>query len=336
MPDFAAVRPGEELDLAALQEFLGPRLNASRFALAQFPGGHSNLTYLLTADEREFVLRRAPLGPLPPKAHDMAREFQVLSLLHPVFPPAPAPVLLCEDHQVMGATFYLMERRKGVIYRDPFDVTPHTRERAEAMVDMLAELHAVDLDAAGLRALGKAEGFLERQVRGWVGRWEQAALPESPNAAAVIEVLTRRIPPSPAPTVVHNDYKLDNVMFAPESERIVAVLDWEMTTIGDPLADVGLALCYWELGGAFASGRPAPAQWLTPGEFIARYAERTGRDLSHLAWHRTLGVFKLAVILQQIFVRYRRGQTRDERFAGFGPRVESLMARAGELAACSI
>lgn len=331
MLDTAPIRPGEELDLPALSNYLATRLPASAYALEQFPSGHSNLTYLLWADEREYVLRRAPLGPVPPKAHDMAREFHVLTLLHPVFAPAPAPVLLCDDASVIGAVFYLMERRRGVIYRDPADVASHGREHSEAMVDTLVDLHTVDIHAAGLTAIGKPEGFLERQVSGWVGRWQNALLPETPDASRVITRLTDFVPPAQAATVVHNDYKLDNVMFS-ETGALTAVLDWEMTTVGDPMADLGLSLCYWELGGAMATGRPAPAGWLTTGEFIARYAEQTGRDMTHLGWHRTLGVFKLAVILQQIYVRYVRGQTRDARFAGFGERVSRLIARATELA----
>jgi len=334
MSDTASIRPGEELDLAALSRYLRPHLPADRYALEQFPSGHSNLTYLLRADEREYVLRRAPLGPVPPKAHDMAREYHVLSLLHPVFPQAPAVVHLCADPSIIGAVFYLMERRHGLIFRDPAEITAHARQRAEAMLTTLVALHAVDIHAAGLTAIGKPEGFLDRQVRGWVGRWQQAALPSSPDATPVISTLTALIPPAQPATVVHNDYKLDNVMFsASDPGQLSAVLDWEMATVGDPMADLGLALCYWELGGALATGQPAPPGWLTTDEFIAGYADQTGRDMTHLRWHRTLGVFKLAVILQQIYVRYVRGQTNDERFAGFGHRVQRLIARATELAA---
>jgi aminoglycoside phosphotransferase (APT) family kinase protein len=332
MSDTAPIRPGEELDLAALTGYLQPHLPADRYEIAQFPSGHSNLTYLLRAGDREYVLRRAPLGPVPPKAHDMAREYHVLQLLHPVFPPAPAPIHLCEDPAIIGAVFYLMERRHGIVYRDPAEVTTHARAHAEAIVDTLVRLHAVDIHAAGLDAIGKPAGFLERQVTGWIGRWQQAALPSSPDASSVINTLASRIPPPQEATVVHNDYKLDNVMFSPDG-KLTAVLDWEMTTVGDPMADLGLALCYWELGGALTTGQPPPAGWLTTTEFIERYDSQTGRDMTQLAWHRTLGVFKLAVILQQIYVRYVRGQTTDERFAGFGERVERLIARARELAA---
>lgn len=334
MPDTAPIRPGEQLDLARISAYLQPHLPATRYALEQFPSGHSNLTYLLRADDQEFVLRRAPLGPVPPKAHDMAREFHILQRLHPVFPPAPATVHLCEDASIAGAVFYLMERRHGIVYRDPAEIAAHGRQHSQAIVDTLVALHNVGLDQSGLAHIGKPEGFLQRQVTGWVGRWQNAALPTSPGATAVIEALTKRIPPQQAATVVHNDYKLDNVMFSLATPgQLTTVLDWEMTTIGDPLADLGLALCYWELGGALTTGQPPPAGWLTTEEFIASYAGQTGRDMTHLGWHRTLGVFKLAVILQQIYVRYVRGQTRDPRFAGFGTRIERLIARAQELAA---
>jgi len=335
MSDTVAVRSGEELDVARLREYLRPRLPAGELTLEQFPGGHSNLTYLVRLDAAEYVLRRAPLGPVPPKAHDMAREYRVLERLHPVYPKAPGVVHLCEDPTVIGAVFYLMERRRGVIYRDAYEITAHGRQHAEAIVDALIELHAVDVPAAGLADIGKPLGFVERQVSGWVGRWQQAVLPESPSATRVIQALTRRLPPSQDVTVVHNDFKLDNLMFAAAGAgpRVEAVLDWEMTTIGDPLVDIGLALCYWELGGAH-SGLAAckPAGWLTRDEVVARYAARTGRDMTHVRWHELLGVFKLAVILQQIYVRYARGQTHDARFASFGERVAGLIARAEELA----
>ena len=334
MADTAPIRAGEELDLVRLGAYLNQHLPAASYELEQFPGGHSNLTYLLRGGEREYVLRRAPLGPLAPKAHDMAREFNVLSRLHPVFRQAPGVVHLCEDAAVIGAVFYLMERRRGWIFRDPSEMGDEGRARSLAMVDTLVALHAVDIRAAGLDAIGKPEGFLERQVTGWVGRWRNAVLPESPDASRVIALLTSALPPSPAPTVVHNDYKLDNVMFSSSEPAVIAaVLDWEMATVGDPLADVGLALCYWEMGGAHGQGRTGrPAGWLSEDGFVERYASRTGRDMTHLRWHRVLGVFKLAVILQQIYVRYARGQTRDARFAEFGGRVQRLMERATELA----
>lgn len=319
MSDTAPVRPGEELPRERLSAWIGEPVE-----IEQFPGGHSNLTYLVRTPMREYVLRRAPLGPVPPKAHDMAREFHVLESLHPVFSAAPAVYRLCEDTTVIGAIFYLMERRKGVILRSP-DVAPdRAAALSRAMVDCLADLHAVYLP------IGKPEGFLERQVHGWSERWRRADSPDQPDMNYVIDYLSRSIPKSGAPSVVHNDFKLDNVMFDAELTRVAAVLDWEMTTVGDPLADLGLSLCYWTIGSPYAA--PDGRGWFTREQILERYAQRTGRDVSGIGWYETLGVFKLAVILQQIYVRWVRGQTRDERFGKFAGRVKELVDRATVLA----
>lgn len=329
--DVIAVRPGEELDLHSLEGYLGE----GPVELKQFGGGHSNLTYLLKTSANEYVLRRAPLGPVPPKAHDMAREFSVLRALHPVFPQAPRVYRLCEDPAVIGATFYLMERRRGRVFRDPAEIAAEGAEISAAIVDTLIELHAVDIEASGLIVLGKPEGFLERQVQGWSERWRRAQTEVVPDADRVIAWLGERRPPALPATLVHNDYKLDNLMFAAGEARVEAVLDWEMTTVGDPLADLGLSLCYWQLGGAHSIAGGAapggPAGWFTRDQFVERYAARTGRDLTHLRWHEVLGVFKLAVILQQIYYRYAQGQTRDPRFARFDERVRGLIAQAATL-----
>jgi len=320
--DTAAVRPGEELPLERLSAWFGEPLSVE-----QFPGGHSNLTYLLRAPSGEYVLRRAPLGPVPPKAHDMAREFGVLTAIHPLFAPAPAALRLCEDPSVIGATFYIMERRRGRIFHDPA-AAPEPQRMSEMFVDCLASLHAVDVRRV---PIGKPEGFLERQVGGWSERWLRAETPDRPDAAHVMEYLRSSIPVSQAASVVHNDYKLDNVMWAGNLDRVAAVLDWEMTTVGDPLADLGLTLCYWTIGSAYDA--PRGRGWFSREELIARYAEKTGFDVGRIGWYETLGVFKLAVILQQIYVRWVRGQTRDERFRDFGARVTMLVERAAELSA---
>ncbi len=325
--DSQPVRPGEELPVDSLAAWLGEPVQVE-----QFPGGHSNLTYLLRGS-REYVLRRAPLGPLPPKAHDMAREFHILRLLHPVFPFAPQVFRLCEDPSVIGAVFYLMERRRGRILRNPAELrdTSIALRVSQSLVDCLVDLHAIDLGATGLLAIGKPDGFLERQVAGWSDRWAKADTPDRPDLDDVIAWLRSEMPVSPAPSIVHNDYKLDNVMLRGDYSGVEAVLDWEMTTVGDPLADVGLSLCYWTIGSAYAA--PEGGGWFTRDQWIERYAHRTGRDLSRINWYETLGVFKLAVILQQIYVRWFRGQTRDERFRDFGSRVAMLAAHARELAA---
>ncbi len=352
--DTAPVRSGEELNLAALADVLRGKVEGAEpgITVEQFPNGHSNLTYLLrmNGDGREYVLRRAPLGPVAPKAHDMAREFRVLQMVHPHFREAPDVFHLCEDPAVLGSVFFLMQRRHGLILRDELPrqlaVVPNYPQLvSEAFVDCLIRLHAIDVSKTGLIALGKPEGFLERQVQGWADRWNRAKTDEMPKMEPVIRWLGDRRPSSPAPTLVHNDYKLDNVMLrdafidcVDSADRIEAVLDWEMATVGDPLADLGLTLCYWawvEAPKLRARGVPSltsQSGWYTRDQFVQRYAERTGRDLSQIGYYEVLGVFKLAVILQQIYYRFRRGQTQDMRFESFGERVRGLVELADSLA----
>lgn len=329
--DIAAVRPGEELDLAALSAWLKTPVE-----IAQFPNGHSNLVYLIRAGDREYVLRRPPLGPVPPKAHDMAREYRVLKAVHPHFPEAPRVLGLCEDPSIIGSPFFLMERRYGVVARNEIppvewaSIADYPRLVSEAFIDCLVRLHAVDISTAEIGALGKPEGFVERQVRGWAERWQRAKTTEIPEMDRVIEWLRDRLPPALAPTLVHNDFKLDNVMLRATADRVEAVLDWEMTTLGDPLADLGLSLCYWTNPATSAILTTQPG-WYTRDQFVQRYAQRTARDMTHLGYHEVLGIFKLAVILQQIYYRFHRGQTNDERFRNFDARVRSLVERAAEM-----
>ena len=344
--DTGPIRPGEELNLAALSQYLRGKLAGAEGSLSveQFPSGHSNLTYLLRAGEREYVLRRGPLGPVAPKAHDMAREYRVLQAIHPHFPEAPKPYVLCDDPSVLGAVFFVMERRRGVILREriPAEIScraNYPRVISEAFVQCLARLHAIDVVQTGLLALGKPEGFLERQVQGWADRWTRAKTEPVPQMDEVVQWLSERLPASPAPTIVHNDFKLDNVMLRLNStDSVEAVLDWEMSTVGDPLADLGLTLCYWCWASApslQAHALPtltAQPGWYTRDEFVARYSQLTTRDLTQLPWHEVLGIFKLAVILQQIYFRFRRGQTQDQRFRDFGDRVRSLAELAASLA----
>ncbi len=330
MSDSAPVRPGEELNLESLAPYLRERLGGDGLAVEQFPGGHSNLTYLVRLGDQEYVLRRAPFGPVPPKAHDMAREYHVLEKIHPHFPPAPAVYLLCEDAGIIGSPFFLMERRRGIVVRGSADIPADPAFAARvsrSFLDTLVELHAIDIERHGLVSLGKPQGFLERQVRGWSERWQRAKTGENEAMDRVIQWLGVNIPASPRPTIVHNDYKLDNVMLnAADPGRVEAVLDWEMTTVGDPLADLGLTLCYWTLGGAY--GMAEGPGWFTRGEMVERYASATGRDVSAINYYEVLGIFKLAVILQQIYFRFVRGQTQDERFSKFGERVRSLIDAA--------
>jgi aminoglycoside phosphotransferase (APT) family kinase protein len=290
-------------------------------------------------------MRRPPFGPVAPKAHDMAREFRILRSLHPVFPLAPRPYLLCEDAEVVGSVFYLMERRRGLVVRSDeppeLDDKPGERRRASAaLVDALAGLHAVDVRAHGLDSLGKPAGFVGRQVRGWAERWRRSQTDELAEMDALAAWLSERLPPEPSrPALVHGDYKLDNVMLdAGDVGRVVGVFDWEMSAVGDPLVDLGILLGYWVHTAAAGARRDTVSAvtnregWYTREELLGRYGARTGRDLSNVGFYEVFAVFKLAVVLQQIFFRYRRGQTDDPRFAALGERVSWLARVATELA----
>lgn len=350
--DARPVRAAEQLDWPQLAAYLREHLAAcdiagSRLAheieVAQFPGGHSNLTYLVRFGRVELVLRRPPFGPLPPKAHDLAREYRWLSAMHPVFPLAPRPYLLCEDPGVVGSIFYVMERRRGLVVRrdEPSALAnPVARRRlSETMVETLAGLHAIDVSANGLAGLGKPSGFVERQVRGWTDRWHRSKIADLPDMEALARWLSERLPPDPAPpTVVHGDFKLDNVMLdAADVGRIVALLDWEMSALGDPLVDVGILLAYWspmappDQRDALTSVTDRPG-WLTRDEIIDRYAERSRRDVSAIRFYEAFALFKVAVVIQQIFARFVRGHTDDPRFAGFDARVAFLARQAAAVA----
>jgi aminoglycoside phosphotransferase (APT) family kinase protein len=279
----------------------------------------------------------------------MPREYRLLVAVHPVFNLAPRPYLLCEDESIIGVPFYLMERRRGlVIRRDlPDEVGSNLslrRRVGESMIDTLAALHAVDIYSSGVVGIGKPAGFVTRQVRGWTDRWHRAKTTELPEVDVVIRWLNERIPPDPdpgskfPPTLVHNDFKLDNVMLDPENPaRVVAVLDWEMCTVGDPLVDLGILLCYWpqkddpEARRDSISSVTTEEGWLTRAEVVGRYAAKTGRDLSGIAFYEIFALFKITVVLQQIFFRYYNGQTHDQRFKDFDKRVKGLAQAAIDL-----
>src|SRR6266851_2664139 len=351
--DAREVRAGEQLDWTPLTAWLRERLPACGVpgldvtrepAVAQFPGGHSNLTYLLRFGDAEIVVRRPPFGPVPPTAHDMAREFRWLAAMHRVFPLAPRPYLLCEDLDVIGSVFYAMERRRGLVVRaeEPAALAdpPARRRLSEAMIDTLADLHAIDVRAQALGALGKPAGFVERQVRGWSDRWHRSRTTPLPQMDALAAWLREHLPGDPAaPSVVHGDFKLDNVMLDPDDVgRIVAVFDWEMSALGDPLVDVGIVLTYWsptappEQRDALTTVTDRPG-YFTREEIIERYSSRSGRDLSAIRYYEIFAVFKIAVVIQQIYYRYVQGQTTDARFATFDSRVAHLARHAAALAA---
>jgi aminoglycoside phosphotransferase (APT) family kinase protein len=348
--DTQEVRPSEKLDWIRLAHYLRrnlapmniPGLDLGRgMSVMQFPGGHSNLTYDLSFGDVHLVLRRPPFGPVPPRAHDMARECRVLAAVHPHFPLAPQPYLLCEDEGVLGSVFYVMERRRGIVIRvdepEPIKDNVELRRRISGtVIDTLADLHAIDIAAHGLDSLGKPAGFVARQIKGWTDRWHGSKTSDVPDMESLAQWLHDRIPADPPrPTLVHGDYKLDNVMLdADDPSRMAGIFDWEMSAVGDPLVDVGILLCYWvhAVGDhdAIPSVTTRPG-WFTRDEIIARYAERSGTAVHDIVVYEVFAVFKLAVVLQQIYARFVRGQTDDPRFAALGERVAQLARIAKEL-----
>jgi aminoglycoside phosphotransferase (APT) family kinase protein len=349
--DTSPVRAGEELEWLRLEGWLrehlpaaGLRLDAGEpMQVLQFPGGHSNLTYQTRFGALELVVRRPPFGRVPATAHDMAREYRWLTAMHPVFPLAPRVYALCEDRAVIGSVFYVMERRHGAVVRDgePASIKdqPSVRRQVSlAVVDALADLHAIDVEASGLAHLGKPSGFVERQVRGWTERWNRSRTHNLPEMEAVARWLVESLPSNPArPAIVHGDFKLDNLMLDPQDPgSLVAVFDWEMAALGDPLVDLGILLAYWAATAppgqhdALTTVTTLPG-WLTPGELVERYAARSGRDLSGLKFYEVFALFKIAVVVQQIYHRFVNGQTDDPRFANLGARVSYLALRAKQL-----
>jgi aminoglycoside phosphotransferase (APT) family kinase protein len=338
-------REDEKLDADRLSAYLAEHVPELRgdLAIEQFHGGHANLTYALTMGETEFVLRRPPLGPVAPRSHDMRREHKGLSALAPHYPHSPRAIHLCEDESVIGAVFFLMERRRGYVIRNAWPESlgddPDLRRRiSESLVDALADLHRVDAQRPELATLGKPEGFVERQVSGWLGRWEKAKTRDIPAMEELGAWLLARIPESKAISVLHNDFKLDNAMYAIDDPgRLVAVFDWDMVTVGDPLVDLGTLLGYWPEDGDSASRGTGQSVSQLPG-FLTRqgladrYAERTGFDLANIAFYEAFALFKTAVVIEQIYVRWVRGQTKDDRFEPMGAMVPVLAQAAQQVA----
>ncbi|MFB7461359.1 phosphotransferase family protein [Streptomyces sp. NPDC056188] len=320
--------PGLDLDrLRGLLDRERPGLARGPLTGRLIEGGRSNLTYTVTDGASRWVVRRPPLGHVLATAHDMGREHRVISALHPTDVPVPRTVLLCEDEDVLGAPFYVMEFVEGTPYRTAGQLAPlgeeRTRDAVLSLVDTLVELHAVDPAEVGLAGFGRPEGFLDRQLRRW---GKQLAASRDRELAGVDELhaaLGRALPDSPAPAVVHGDYRLDNVLLGPD-DRITAVLDWEMSTLGDPLTDLGLLTMYSTPLGM--PGSPVSTTAEAPGhpsaaELVERYAERSGRDVSAVSWYTAFAWFKLAVILEGIHYRYTLGQTVGRGFDRIGDLV---------------
>ncbi len=332
-------RKGEELDKAKVEAYVRQTLPELKGAIsiAQFPGGHSNLTYLVTVGDIEMVLRRPPPGTKAKSAHDMGREFRVLSKLQPLFAQAPKAYAYCEDESVIGAPFYLMQRFHGIVLRKdlPKDMPlapDECRQLCENLIDLQARLHKVDYVKAGLADFGHPQGYVKRQIEGWMGRFAKAKTDDVPGCESIMQWLQDQQPgDSGYIGIIHNDYKFDNVVLDKDNPlQIIGVLDWEMTTLGDPLMDLGCTLSYW-----VEKDDPAPLQlsrmspthlpgMLTRKELVVRYAEQTGVKLEKFDFYYVFGLFRLAVIAQQIYYRYYHKQVADQRFAMFGQFVTYL------------
>jgi aminoglycoside phosphotransferase (APT) family kinase protein len=333
-----AVRAGEELDLARLGAYLGRHFDGpGPVTVDQFPSGHSNLTYRVTWGGRELVLRRPPFGSRVKSAHDMGREYRVLSRLHESYNVAPKVILYCDDLSVLDAPFYLMDPIRGIILRRELPsgllLSPAVaREISEAFLDNLVRLHSLDYNKIGLGDLGKPQGYLERQVKGWIERYHHSATHYLPEVARISAWLTQHIPASSDATLIHNDYKYDNVVLdSNDITKIIGVLDWEMCTLGDPLSDLGTTLAYWtdpsdldELQEICSAPTTIPGT-LTRAQLAQRYARTTGRGIPDMVFYLTFARFKVAVIVQQIYYRYAKGLTHDERFATMPHRIAVLM-----------
>ena len=328
----ASIRQGEELDASAVDAYLKAHIPGLQGTpqISQFPGGASNLTYLLRYADRELVLRRPPFGRKARSAHDMGREFHILNRLREAFPYCPQAYVHCTDEQVIGAEFYVMQRIDGIILRADLPAelaldAGQTERLCKSFIDRLVELHRVDYQACGLAELGKPQGYVARQISGWCERYGAALTPDAPQWQAVQGWLQDKQPADhPRAAIVHNDYRLDNVILdAHDPQRIIGVLDWELTTLGDPLMDLGNTLAYWieaDDPPAVQAMRRQPSHapgMLTRQAFVEHYCARAGIELQCFDFYRVYGLFRLAGIVQQIYYRYYHGQTADKRFASF-------------------
>ena len=341
------VRKDEQLDLENLRQYLKNilKLEFNNLATLQFSGGHANLTYLLKLDKKEYVLRRPPLGPVAPSSHDMYREHRVQSSLNTLFPLAPKSLYFCNDETIIGSKFHIIERRNGFVVRKQLDpyISPtkdNLRKISFKIIDVLSDLHKINPDEVGLGDLGKPNGFVLRQLNGWEERWKKSTEETVLNSKfdKLISYLRSTLPQPQTVTILHNDFKLDNIMWSnADPFDPIAVFDWDMCTRGDPLMDLGHMLNYWidetdnEDCKLITSMPVDKILYPTRKDIVDYYSRKTGFNVENINWYYAFGAFKLAVILQQIFYRYQKGQTQDERFSNFGKRIDALINRANNV-----
>lgn len=339
------IREGEELDALAVDQFMKQAMPSlsGKPSIRQYPGGASNLTYQVDYGNESFVLRRPPFGKIAKSAHDMLREARVMKALKPVYPYVPEIIAIGDDHEVLGCDFYVMERLQGIILRQDFPKDfelseSDTRKLCLNVIDKLVDLHQVDAKAAGLNHLGKGPGYVQRQIGGWSDRFRKARTEDVGDFEAVMSWLDDKMPDDVAQCVIHNDFRFDNVVLRQDNPfEVIGVLDWEMATIGDPLMDLGNSLAYWvqkDDDGPFQMLRRQPTHrpgMLSREEVVAYYLEQSGLQVERFNYYEIYGLFRLAVILQQIYYRYFHGQTKDKRFAAFGHAVQYLEKRCLKL-----
>jgi len=335
------IREGEELDSSVIEAFFKQHVEGleGQPEITQFPGGASNLTYQVNFGERAFILRRPPFGRIAKGAHDMLREARIMQALKPVYPYVPNILAICDDHDVLGCDFYVMEKLTGIIPRQnmPKELElsqEKTRELCLSVVDKLIELHQVNISGTELEKLGKGDGYVARQINGWSDRYVKSKTDDATDFEEVMEWLKTNMPEDCGQVLIHNDFRFDNVVLNPENpNEVIGVLDWEMATVGDPLMDLGNSLAYWVQADddqQFQMMRRQPTHipgMLTRDEVVEYYLEKTGRKVESFVFYEVYGLFRLAVIIQQIYYRYYHGQTKDKRFAGFVHAAKYLEAR---------
>jgi len=339
------IREGEELDLEKVDAYMKSQVNGLQgdIAITQFPGGASNLTYQISYGDQSYILRRPPFGKIAKGAHDMLREANIMKALNPVYPYVPEIIDICEDESVLGCNFYVMEKLTGIIPRQnmpkELDLSEtKTRDMCVSVIDKFIELHQVNVEGTELEKLGKGLGYVERQIMGWSSRYEKSMTDDATDFAAVMDWLKANMPKDVAQVLIHNDFRLDNVVLdVNDTSKVIGVLDWEMATIGDPLMDLGNSLAYWIQADdepQFLMMRRQPTHlkgMMTRQQVIDYYLEKTGYQVESFVFYEVYGLFRLAVIMQQIYYRYYHGQTKDKRFASFVHASKYLESRCLKL-----